>query len=95
MAAVSSVNLKVVPTGARRRLIRASCLLAETRNLGLVWLAPETCAGGGLAGVAAGGCAPGLLGGLAVGGVTPGLVGCATVCGSAGDLLARKSLSPA
>ena len=39
---------KVVPTGARLRLICASCGLAETRNVLRVWLAPEMCASGGL-----------------------------------------------
>ena len=41
VAAVSNVWVKVLPTGARRRPICASCFLAEMRNFGLVWLAPE------------------------------------------------------
>src|SRR3954454_6712913 len=51
VAARSSVNLNVVPTGARRRLIRASPGLPATRNFRCVWLAPKTCASGGMSGL--------------------------------------------
>src|SRR4051812_44566247 len=66
VASRSSVYAKVVPTGARRRLICTSCGPPAMRNLACVWLASKTCASAGGNGLTGGGAPPERPGGVTV-----------------------------